>query len=139
MKRELKFRAWCNTQKVMVYDNEDFSYDYWDGLSQSNVGMVNGLLAGEISEFHEYIWMLYTGLKDKNGKEIFEGDIVKHFGQHDNEGINSPHISIFEVQYLENMACFFPFNDLSWGSIDSEDYEIIGNIFENPELLEAVA
>lgn len=70
------------------------------------------------------IIMQYTGLKDKNGKEIYEGDIV------DTEN------GIYEVLWYGEGACF-RFHIL--GSLESplnyDDIKVIGNIYENPELL----
>lgn len=72
----------------------------------------------------------FTGLFDKNGKEIYEGDIIKGFD-----------ITI-EVWYSEDRACFIaemkdPQNDMVdiLGGYDTERMEIIGNIYDNPELI----
>ncbi len=76
-----------------------------------------------------FILMQYTGLLDRNGKKIFEGDIVKYLDWLPRE-----------VKYSDtlNQACGFVLsNSLKTLYLyDTEDLEIIGNIFENPELLE---
>ncbi len=85
----------------------------------------------------------YTGLKDKNGKEIYEGDIVSFEdaecdaeGYHDNVFLNRGVVSYDEVS-----MCYYFSNRQT---VDMEDLyiptdaEIIGNIYENPELLEEV-
>ena len=77
----------------------------------------------------------FTCLKDKNGKEIYEGDIIKELLH------NNPLCAV--VKWEKDTAGFSPFNHELWdcescGSYnlcDMEDIEIIGNIYENPELL----
>lgn len=73
----------------------------------------------------------YTGLKDKNGKEIYEGDILKNKREEN-----------FKLYWNEEMCAFY-LQNISWLSEDTpvefyrmENFEIIGNIFENKELLE---
>jgi len=132
--REIKFPA-CNKEKeIMVYENEDDSEEYWDGVLSSDVEMVNSTFRyGPLSE---YIWMQYTGLKDKNGRMIYEGDVVK-----------------FKSVYYENkiMKAVVKFKD-SLGSFvfdrgddqgpwrmdaSVRELEVIGDVYRNPELLEA--
>jgi uncharacterized phage protein (TIGR01671 family) len=78
-----------------------------------------------------YPLMQYTGLKDKNGKDLFEGDLVKwtdEFGENPN---------LFKVQYQEAQWVIVPISDSIMGwYIGEKELEIIGNIYENPELLE---
>ncbi|MEC1479235.1 YopX family protein [Bacillus haynesii] len=132
--REIKFRAWNKEKEIMVYGNEDDSEEYWDGVISSDVDMVNSLL--RYNPPFEYIWMQYTGLKDENGRVIYEGDVVK-----------------FKSVYYENkiMKAVVKFNgslgsfvfdrgdDLGPWRIDASmrEIEVIGNVYQNPELLEA--
>ena len=93
----------------------------------------------EFYQFEDIILMQSTGLHDKNGVEIFEGDIVEHFD------FNSNEISKSEVRILK--GCFYlvisvdgfkydvPMMDLK---DDECILEIKGNVHENPELLEDV-
>ena len=74
----------------------------------------------------------YTGLTDKNGKKIFEGDILNGlFYLH-------PYRKIFQVGYAVNGFYFFDEDDedeVGWHPSHIVDYEVIGNIHDNPELL----
>jgi len=122
MKREIKFRVWDKDDKKMInigridiadgtcryYLFEGKFYDYWNDV--------------EI--------MQYTGLKDKNGKEIYEGDILQ-FTDNYNTDI-PPHIGVVKF----NNASFYitdgAYSCYRWIDIN---VEIIGNIYENPELI----
>ena len=116
---EIKFRAW---------DYDKMRYDV-TGLKCNN-GLVEGFYLDDIYAFG-YI-MQYTGLKDKNGKEIYEGDILRVHYYTDTY--------ICEVCWSEENYWYIKYiQDECVEKIDKafiENMEIIGNIFENPELLE---
>lgn len=81
----------------------------------------------------------FTGLTDRNGKKIFEGDIVKtkEFGKRGKNGVNYNNFDIFEVIY--SSAAFVVNNsNRMFHMLKGEKYEIIGNRWDNPELLQAV-
>ena len=126
--REIKFRAWNKEKHIMVYKDEDDSSDYWDGVNCSNIGMVNYCLKNN----NEYEWMQYTGLKDKSAKPIYEGDIVSEGGEY-----------IGEVFYSNGAFWYckdnwWPVQHMRDGVSSHFSGEIIGNIYENPELLRDV-
>ena len=107
--REIKFRAWDVSEKRML-SHELFNTE----LSFAESAELDFWLNND-----SYILMQYTGLKDKNGKEIYEGDIVKD-GYHGKYGI-------YEVKWEK----------IGWNFVseDGREIEIIGNIHENPELI----
>ena len=72
-----------------------------------------------------------AGLKDRNGKLIFENDIVKHdFGEY------QIGVQLAIVKYDSKYACYQIKPIFDWMYCDKSDCEVIGNIFDNPELLE---
>lgn len=123
MNREIKFRAWHKVKNIMVYDNEDDTYGYWDGCRNSNVGMINTILNSQY--YKEYKFMQYTGLRDKNGKEIYEGDIAKYENM------------IGKIMFFNGSFILSDFEEeTEWElGVINEELEIIGNIYDNPELL----
>lgn len=130
MNREIKFRAWNKEKKIMCYDKEDGEVDCWDGVFSSEVGLINRYL-NLSDDLKSYEYMQYIGRKDINKKEIYEGDIVRT-----NSGrlcrvvwFSSPQYQGWDLEPIEtkNPA---PKEWNLW-----EYLEIIGNIFDNPELL----
>jgi uncharacterized phage protein (TIGR01671 family) len=123
MNREIKFRMWNIHFKKMTYNPPLWS------ASRGGIDELNTALK-RIEQTEKHILMQFTGLQDKNGKDIYEGDIVKHSG------------IICKVVYGKKGACFSLF-DVRLGETDlyvitdlSAQYmEVIGNEFENPELL----
>ena len=124
--REIKFRAWDKKRKEMLH--KPILFPKREGGGQAVSG--NG---------NQYELMQFTGLKDKNGKEIYEGDIVK-WGHHC-EWCKEEPIRIAEVQFapdiqFKTLIYDEPFRFGSFAYKDTYKHlEIIGNIYENPELL----
>ena len=122
MKREIKFRAWLPAG-TDIGDGEIEKGQMCYDLAFEEYEPINDLLRGV-----DHL-MQYTGLKDKNGKEIYEGDILKE----ETEGSIPFAIEWEQEQWVED-GFVSGFSCLSTGA---NCYEVIGNIWENPELLEA--
>lgn len=74
----------------------------------------------------------FTGLTDKNGKKFFEGDIVKF----SHPAFNKSQIGVISYEMNETGFVLRYKGDYSWIAYTNEFYEVIGNIYDNPELLE---
>ena len=143
MQREIKFRVWDNVEKrfVDIYEEENchvsmdgtvYRYDRKTG-DWTNFQHANGRL----------LVQQYTGLKDSKGKEIYEGDIVTI-------GDDNPPEYSASLCVVENHGAAFCYQEVSKGitrcstiadfigfNTDKDCFcEIIGNIFETPELLQ---
>ena len=138
-----KFRAWDSSRKEM-FSPEMMSQDQLT-LDVNGRGFINvHSLSTKLSKFYTHLLPLeYTGLNDKNGKEICEGDVVNVYVGDTEGGDNSlgqyeaPHRIEYQ-RVVEWIGC-----GLSWkgsGCIlcegNTDFFEVIGNIHENPELLE---
>lgn len=115
MSREIKFRAWCIESKRFI--------------------TLDGQNTFEIFEDDDFVLIQYTGLKDKNGKEIYEGDVVQESLWIDGNFITNC-IKVFTVIYQGVSFQYQPIvkSNHTVNPIGTT-VEIIGNIYENPELL----
>lgn len=119
--QKIKYRAWDNEEKRMIDIN------FWN--------------------YDRFVWMQYTGLKDKNGKEIFGGDIVCFEWQHDGS-VNYDYevtgvvewdselcqFRIFYKKSGEMYSC--PMQSFDREEMAEDSLEVIGNIYQDSHLLE---
>lgn len=107
--REIKFRGWLSHSRKMTYAHTLDELMNWNTKPEDNGAA---------------IWLQYTGMKDKNGKEIYEGDLFKRDG----------YWATFKVVFaegcfmLENHGMLYP---MYQKEIYDEMTEILGNIYEN--------
>jgi uncharacterized phage protein (TIGR01671 family) len=135
--RELKFRAWDSYHKEFIFDAQA-TYDN----QCRGKGSIHHESFQEVLEDEGCIVEQFTGLKDKNGKEIYEGDIVEQFvcGVRQFKGMKCGRSTIWLVRWNEKECCFelHYLNGSLFGDSmlsDGDEYEVIGNIHENPELV----
>lgn len=125
MMRDIKFRAWDKEKKVMIDDqDQDADKHYpiklgdWIHDTVWRIGKIRGTL------------MQYTGLKDRNGKEVYEGDV-------DSRGLVVEYVTGMSGYYLmKNGEGFHLSHEQSVLDNKIKTLEIIGNIYENPGLIE---
>lgn len=127
MSRVNKYRAWNTEKKIMCYNNEDLSACYWDGEYSSEVGIINEYL-NLPEHLRDYEYMQYIGVPDKNGKEIYEGDIVLLDGEDEYFVVERDNDTARFVMNSKTLTVDF---DNCWGY----QIEVIGNVYENADLL----
>ena len=116
-KREIKFRGWDKANKRMLAPQDlSQSGGYWEWLGKEDV---------ELLEF--------TGLRDADGKEVYEGDVVEYVP----DPIGNPKDrDVFVVEYVRSGFCFVkPGDGDHWITyLQESKIRVIGSVFENPEL-----
>jgi len=112
--REIKFRFWDPRHKLMLQDHDGWTEDI--GIN----------FALECSASYGYIPLQYTGWKDKNGGEVYEGDIISWEGAY--------------ILWDEQLCCFaFNFKGSETPAVPlfhiHEPFQVLGNIFQHPNLI----
>ena len=133
LNREIKFRVWS------IQDKKMFSFD------EASVTGINietyqiPLLSAAFADGkNNFVAQQYTGLKDKNDKEIYQGDVLIYESEiREHEGRST---KAGEIVWYDNFCWAFRYGDKNdvWflnSDFDFEKCKVIGNIFENPELL----
>lgn len=138
MNREIKFRG-------KMLDIDDFIYGYYIHSELPNEIFEHKIYCADVNrltDVKEETVGQFTGLHDKNGKEIYEGDIVLYedWEMAYEGGGNDSFINKGIIEYVECNCCFnvterqtVELQDVLYK--DNESLEVIGNIYDNPELL----
>lgn len=126
-----RFRTWNKRDKRMIYNAEDVYDGSLSGFCENEDNNNDGHIScfGEYLGREEYVIMQSTGLKDKNGKLIYEGDILFNDSVEDSK-------FYAVVKWDNQLAKFYLDDGENYLEIDDDGFDkVIGNVYENKELL----
>jgi uncharacterized phage protein (TIGR01671 family) len=131
MNREIKFRIWDNRQKSFIINDNSIHFDLWDWATQMSDCLIYPI--------DHVIFQQFTGLKDKSGKEIYDGDIVKIWHDSYTNRIRDYELAVVIWGWNKWELRVSSENSIKrynrWFPVDEEYTEIIGNICEHPHMV----
>ena len=128
MEREIKFRAYHKERKEMF---EIASIDF----EEKKAALSNGIIKLLNVDFKQFELLQYTGLKDKNDKEIYEGDIVL-IKLDETSTWHKTVVGFKKGAFIANLIDKEDYVYIFHHGFTGDDFEIIGNVYENKNLLE---
>ena len=125
--REIKFRVWCiSSNSFMRIAQEGYEYHPWICFSMDGKVMHNDNMGGyTYNDQEDFVVQQYTGITDENGKEVYEGDILKCINR-----VTNSCVYVDWNNHSFRIDGRAPLDFLAYNEI-----EVAGNIFETPELL----
>lgn len=142
MQREIKFKYWCADLNRFIDISEEGLSSHLDFDGDGKRNLFFGYTDPDTDDWHDVTPLQYCGLKDRDGNEIYEGDIVEFEYEKQNDGYKG--VVTFGT-FLVNKddwgvehfctGWHMEYSDKSGKTPITDEYEIIGNIHQNPELL----
>lgn len=121
--KNIEYRAWDSYKKIMVYEDQNIKHIY----PEMRLGDIIPIKVYSIGRAYKNSLMQYTGMKDSKGRKIFEGDILRDENEDMGKVFFDCGCFLIDLENEEDMTLF--------GHNPEEYLEVVGNIFENSELL----
>jgi uncharacterized phage protein (TIGR01671 family) len=136
--RILKFRVWCKTTRH--FTNIPFYSCAGGQLLWLHTGNVVSISNINFDKNDDYIIQQFAGFKDRNNKEIYEGDIVEYvrINKNDKEEKYIAEVEFIKGEFYPRPMFLEGYYD-SWDNEELKDFKVLGNIFENPKLLDKIS